>query len=222
MMRAFGYRSLMTSDQTLLALVRDGEGDVGDGARDRVLDGARSAFLDFGIRRTSMNEIARRSGVSPATLYRWYGSKDELVAAVAIRETREFLARLEDQIDREAPAEEQLAEVTVLVAHRLRDQPLLRRLIETEPGSILPRLTVDAGPIIDAGAAYLTTHIERLMDAGQIERFDPRPLAELLARATHSMLLTPPTAPPLDDDQLRTAARESMRRLFHLPLRSTP
>jgi AcrR family transcriptional regulator len=212
----------MASDRTLLALVRDGDGDAADGAHDRVLDGARSAFLDFGIRRTSMNEIARRSGVSPATLYRWYGSKDELVAAVTIRETRQFLAQLEDQIDREAPADEQLAEVTVLVAHRLRDQPLLRRLIETEPESILPRLTIDAGPIIDAGAAYLTTHIERLMDSGQIERFDPRPLAELLARATHSMLLTPPTAPSLDDDHLRAAARDSMRWLFHLPPRSTP
>lgn len=219
-MRALHYCSLMAPDQTLLALVRTS--DATDGPHDRVLDGARSAFLDFGIRRTSMNEIARRSGVSPATLYRWYGSKDELVAAVTIRETREFLARLEDQVDRDAPADEQLAEVTVLVAHRLRDQPLLRRLIETEPESILPRLTVDAGPIIEAGAAYLTTHIERLMDAGQIERFDPRPLAELLARATHSMLLTPPTSAALDDDALRAAARDSMRWLFHMPPRSTP
>jgi AcrR family transcriptional regulator len=185
-----------------------------------VLDGALAAFLDFGIRRTSMNEIARRSGVSPASLYRWYGTKDELVTAVAIRETQRFLAEVEAQVDAEAPADAQLAEVSVLVAHRLRDQPLLRRLIETEPESVLPRLTVDAGPIIEAGAAYLTGHIERLMDEGRIERFDPRPLAELLARATHSMLLTPPTGPPPDDDQLRTAARESMRWLFHLAPRS--
>lgn len=210
----------MTADRSLLALVR-GRTPTEDDGHERVLDGALAALLDFGIRRTSMNEIARRSGVSPATLYRWYGSKDELVSAVTVRETQRFLAEVEDGVDRSAPADEQLAEVTVIVAHRLRDQPLLRRLIETEPESILPRLTVDAGPIIDAGAAYLTGHLERLMDEGLVERFDPRPLAELLARATHSMLLTPPTGPAPDDDQLRTAARESMRWLLRLSPRSS-
>lgn len=183
---------------------------------EQVLDGALAAFLDFGIRRASMNEIARRSGVSPASLYRWYGTKDALVAAVGIRETREFLTGLEAQIDRTAPPDEQLAEVTVQVAHRLRDQPLLRRLIETEPESILPRLTTDAGPIIDAGATYLAGHIQRLMDEGGITRFDPRPLAEMLARVTHSMILTPPTDTP-PDDVLRTTARDAIRWLFHLP-----
>ena len=209
----------MAVDPSLLDLVQRSHDD-GDG-REQVLDGARAAFLDFGVRRTSMNEIARRSGVSPATLYRWYGTKDDLVSAVMIRETRAFLTDLEAQIDATAPADEQLAEVSVLVAHRLRDQPLLRRLIETEPESILPRLTVGAGPIIDAGASYLTAHIERLMDEGSIERFDPRPLAELLARATHSMLLTPPADPPPDDDELREAALDSVRWLFRLSPRST-
>ncbi len=209
-------------DGTLLALLSSDGHDDGSGAQGRVLDGALAAFLDFGIRRTSMNEIARRSGVSPATLYRWYGSKDELVSAVTIRETRRFLGDIESAVDPDAPADEQLAEISVLVARRLRDQPLLRRLIETEPESILPRLTVDAGPIIEAGAAYLTAHMERLMDRGLIDRFDPRPIAELLARTTHSMLLTPPTTPPPDDDQLRAAARDSMRWLLHLPPRTSP
>src|SRR6478609_6755829 len=129
----------MTSDQSgadLLELVHE---PAGPAATDDALDGALAAFLDFGIRRTSVNEIARRGGVSPATLYRWYGSKDGIVAAVVVRETRRFLAELEAQVDADAPPEDQLAEVSVLVARRLRDQPLLRRLIETEPDDILPR-----------------------------------------------------------------------------------
>lgn len=207
---------------SLLALVRAGDGD-GDEARERVLDGALAAFLDFGIRRTSMGEIARRSGVSPASLYRWYGTKDELVLAVGIRETRRFLDDLEARIDRTAPPDEQLAEVTVLVGRHLRDQPLLRRLIETEPEAILPRLTTDAGPIIRAGTDYLADHIERLMDEGSVPRFDPRPLAEMLARVTHSLLLTPSSAPvDDDDDHLRAAARDSIRWLLHLPPRRNP
>ena len=191
-------------------------------AGDRALDGALGAFLDFGIRRTSVNEIARRSGVSPATLYRWYGSKDGIVAAVAIRETRRFLEDLEAQVDPHGPPEDQLAEVSVMVARRLRDQPLLRRLIETEPDDILPRLTTHGWPIIRAGADYLTGHIQRLMDEGQLERFDPAPLAELLARVTHSLLLTPTTTLRLDDDDtVRAEARDTYRWLLRLPTRTT-
>lgn len=198
-----------------------------DGAQapsgDRALDGALAAFLDFGIRRTSVSEIARRSGTSAATLYRWYGSKDGIVAAVALRETRRFLAELETQVDPGAPPEDQLAEVTVVVARRLRDQPLLRRLIETEPEDILPRLTTDGWPIIRAGADYLTGHIERLMQAGLLERFDPAPLAEILARVTHSLLLTPATSPRIDDDDtIRSEARDTFRWLLRLPPASAP
>jgi AcrR family transcriptional regulator len=133
--------------------------------------------FDFGIRRTSVNEIARRGGLSPATLYRWYGSKGGIVAAVVLRETRRFLMELETQVDTAGPPEDQLAEVSVIVARRLRDEPLLRRLIETEPEDILPRLTTNGWPIISAGTEYLTGHIERLMDAkpnGSTQRRSPR------------------------------------------------
>lgn len=224
-MREIHYSSLIMSETSpLLSLVQgeDPRHTDADRARDDVLDGALSAFLDFGIRRSSMNEIARRSGVSPATLYRWYGSKDEVVAAVGLRETRRFLAELEDHVDATAPPDEQLAEVTVIVARRLRNQPLLHRLIETEPEAILPRLTVDGGPIIQAGAAYLAGHLERLMDSGLVARFDPRPLAEILARVTHSLILTPQSSLPSDEDELRAIARDTIRWLLHRPEGTTP
>ncbi len=208
----------------LLDLVqeRDTVGAAADDAGGAALDGALAAFLDFGIRRTSVNEIARRSGISPATLYRWYGSKDGIVAAVVLRETRRFLTEVESHVDPAGAPEDQLAEVTVVVARRLRDQPLLRRLIETEPDDVLPRLTTGGWPIIRAGAEYLTGHIERLMDEGRIDRFDPAPLAEILARVTHSMLLTPTTTLRLDDDDtIRADARDTFRWLLRLPPRTT-
>lgn len=190
---------------------------------DAALDGALAAFLDFGLRRTSVNEISKRSGISPATLYRWFGNKDGIVAAVVLREIQRFLADLETQIDPTAPPADQLAEVTVLVARQLRHQPLLQRLIETEPEDLLPRLTTHGWPIIEAGAQYLCGRIQRLIDDGTLETFDPRPLAEILARVTHSLMLTPTTSLRLDDDDsIRAEAKATFSWLLRLPERTTP
>ncbi|WP_370677721.1 TetR/AcrR family transcriptional regulator [Pleomorphomonas sp. PLEO] len=54
------------------------------GARtvERIFEAARRLFLSHGVSETSMEAIAQEAGVSKATLYSHYGSRDELFAAV--------------------------------------------------------------------------------------------------------------------------------------------
>jgi len=187
-------------------------GSADEGGRGAVLDAARAALLDFGARRTSMGEIARRAGVSQATLYRWFGSKDDIVLAVFVREARRFAAEVEASIDADASPEDQLAEAAVQVAEHLRAQALLRRLMETEPESVLSQLTVDAAPLIEAGTVFLSAHVRRVADATRLANVDPEALAEVLIRVVHSLLLTPATTLPLDDhDRLRASCRAVVR-----------
>ncbi|HEV7255366.1 MAG TPA: TetR/AcrR family transcriptional regulator [Mesorhizobium sp.] len=47
----------------------------------RILAGARSAFQELGFEGTSVDEIARRAGVSKPTLYSYFGDKQALFAA---------------------------------------------------------------------------------------------------------------------------------------------
>jgi AcrR family transcriptional regulator len=186
--------------------------------RNPILDAAEAAFLEFGIRRTSMAEIARRSGVSPASLYRWFGSKDDLVVAVVVRDAQRFAAELEATIDRSLSAEDQLAETTVRVARRLRSTPFFERMVQTEPESILPQLTVLGAPLIEAGTESLAKRLRRLQDEGRLGRFDPVSVAEIVIRVAHSLLLTRATSLPLDDDdQLFAAAGAAIRLLLHAP-----
>lgn len=198
-------------------------GDTRPAEHDEVLDAALSAFLDFGIRRTSMGEIARRGGVSPASLYRWFGGKDGIVSAVIARDLREFTADLDNDVDLDAPPDEQLTDLTVGVARKLVSQPLLRRLIETEPDTVLRQLTVDAGPLIELGVAYLAARLQRFMDEGRMEPFDPVPVAEIFIRLFHSLVLTPSTAFPLDDEErLRALAHGTILGLLGRSRTSRP
>jgi AcrR family transcriptional regulator len=59
--------------------------------RQRILDAAREAFADGGPE-TSMAEVARRSGVGPATLYRNFATRHELLEALLADEVNEVCA----------------------------------------------------------------------------------------------------------------------------------
>lgn len=177
-----------------------------------VLSAALLAFLDFGIKRTSMVEVARRGGLSLATLYRRFSSKSDLIQAVGLAQTREFIegvdAAVQKQIDRDGSAEDQIVELFVAFLAGLRGNQLLDRLLITEPEIVLPYLTIKGSPVIELGRDYLAEFITRLQDEGKLPVYDPLPLAEMIARTSLSLALTPQTVIPLDDD---AAAREFAR-----------
>ncbi|MFE3224788.1 TetR/AcrR family transcriptional regulator [Nocardia sp. NPDC059228] len=180
---------------------------------EQLLESALSAFLDFGIKRTSMGEIARRAGISPATLYRRFESKNDLVEAVGVREAQLFIAEIDKRVQ-EATAtgesgDDQLVEVFVAFITQLASNKLLQRLLRTEPDTILPRLTTEAGPILALGRTYLAEKLRVLQASADVAAFDADLVAEVLARLGQSLVLTPDGLIPLTDE---TAAREFARR----------
>lgn len=65
-------------------------------ARERLLDAAGTVLFDRGIRATPVDELLRQAGVSAATMYAHFGSKDGLVAA-ALRQRLASWQRVWDE-----------------------------------------------------------------------------------------------------------------------------
>jgi len=58
-------------------------GDASDSAKRRqIIEGARAVFLAQGFDAASMNDIARKAGVSKGTLYVYFRNKEELFEAI--------------------------------------------------------------------------------------------------------------------------------------------
>jgi AcrR family transcriptional regulator len=53
-----------------------------DARRQQIIDAARARFASHGFARTSMADIVTESGLSNGAIYRYFTSKDEIVAAV--------------------------------------------------------------------------------------------------------------------------------------------
>jgi AcrR family transcriptional regulator len=60
-----------------------------DDKRQRILDAARKRFRYYGVRKTTMQEIARDAGVAVGTLYLYFKDKDDLLVAG----TEEYVTR---------------------------------------------------------------------------------------------------------------------------------
>lgn len=48
----------------------------------KVIKAAQSLFISEGVAATSINRIAREAGLTPMSVYRYFGTKDSLVLAV--------------------------------------------------------------------------------------------------------------------------------------------
>jgi AcrR family transcriptional regulator len=67
-------------------------------AVDAILDAAGELFLERGVNRTGMTEIARAAGCSRATLYRYFPNRDDLRRAYVHREAIALGRRVRDAV----------------------------------------------------------------------------------------------------------------------------
>lgn len=101
--------------------------------REQVLEVASECFLSNGFDGTSVNVMARDAGISKESIYRYFGSKEELFKAVIERELEVYKKGMEDMAGdyREQSMEEALYHVAEVTLKTLSsDRTLaLRRLI---------------------------------------------------------------------------------------------
>jgi AcrR family transcriptional regulator len=169
-----------------------------DETTSRILAAALEQAEQVGIRRTTMEDVARRSGLGRATVYRRFPTKATLIDALVLAEARRYLDGNAKARGVGTTLEDRLVHGTVFTVTFLREHTLLRKLLRTEPETLLPSLTVDAGPIIDFAtdhsAAQLRTEVYGTAAVTPEQERHLRTVAELHARLTLSFIVSPHTS----------------------------
>jgi len=175
-----------------------------DAVAESIVDAALAEFLAYGLRRTNVDVVAKRAGVSRATLYRRFDGKDALVAAVLVRESRRFFASIAAAVaDLETPAD-RLVEGFVVGVRFARDDRLLNRLLASDPEALLPHLTTNGGLVVAAARDFLVRQGGGVLGGERT----PAGVAEVFVRLAISFTLMPESAIPLQtDDAVRAFAR---------------
>lgn len=190
----------MREDQALGQLLA-AAGERFDPYAERILEAARAQLVEFGMRRTSLDDIAQAAGVGRATLFRRFPNRDALMLALAAREAQRSIAAVDAQVAAIEDHEEFLVAGALAVIHEITGNELLRRLLVTDADQMLPLLTGTGAPILAMGRSYIGGQLQRLSAQGASLRGDPDVISELLARVVLSLALNPDSVLPLDDDE---------------------
>ena len=169
-------------------------------ADDAYLDAAREAILAVGWSRTTLTDIARRAGVSRMTLYRRWPDTQTLLADLMTREWGHVVTAAGSSA-REGDTLDRIARTIVGTVQALRDNALLRRIVDVDPEVLLPYLLDRRGRSQEMVAEALAALIAQGQREKTIRRGDPTVLARSLLLACHGFTLSAHTmSDPAQDE----------------------
>jgi AcrR family transcriptional regulator len=172
---------------------------------ERILGAALRLVGRRGVKRLGMQEVSEAAGVSRATLYRYFPSKDRLMDAVAVFDERTFseglaasLAVVEDPSDR-------IRTFVAFAFDYIRTHPA-RALFETEPAFVLgyllahlPKLqraflaqlgdAVDAAPAVASGSLSREQLVDVVVRLFASSFIIPEPDDRALVQSVNGILL---------------------------------
>ncbi|MES2746517.1 MAG: TetR/AcrR family transcriptional regulator [Bdellovibrionota bacterium] len=109
----------------------------------RILDAAKLLFGRFGLKKTSIEEIAQHAGLGKGTVYLYFKSKDEIFSVLANRLTEEYETLVDEAI---AKAHSPTEKIRTFIEVRVGYWDKTFRQFEATTESILE---AEASPIID-------------------------------------------------------------------------
>lgn len=157
---------------------------------DGYLDAARETILAVGWRRTTLTDVAKRAGVSRMTIYRRWPDMQALLADLLVREWGGLLAGTLGDPTSTSTARQGIVDGVVAVVTALRQDPLLRKIVEVDPEVLLPYLLQRRGRNQDQVLAVLGAAIAAGQEAGEVRRGDPGHLARGLLLSLQGPLLS--------------------------------
>ncbi|WP_280346583.1 TetR/AcrR family transcriptional regulator [Nocardia neocaledoniensis] len=169
-----------------------GDSPTADSVEERILDAALVQFERVGVRKTTIEDIARAADVDRATVYRRIGSRDDVVRAAFEREVRRLLDDLRDIPARHEVFDDIVVDVFTTVITRWRTHPLVERLLTLEADRILPQLTVEGGSFFLLSVAASTEILGKVLEDNRFPAIPDLPArVEVVCRVVHSLILQP-------------------------------
>jgi AcrR family transcriptional regulator len=187
--------------------------NYGDPMVARILDAGEQCVHRFGIRRTSMGEVARVGKLSRGSIYRYFNDKEALIEGIFRRRQESFLNRTEARLLKEETLVDKLTE-SVLAGRRDMREGIFATLAEVEPET-MAMMFLDSR-FYQRSAAFWPPHVRMAQQAGEISAgVDEAIVTDLVLRLVVSLVMFPKLGIEL---KTRRALRDYLQHVFHREL----
>jgi AcrR family transcriptional regulator len=163
--------------------------DYSDPMVTRILDAGEQCIHRFGIRRTSVGEVARVGRLSRGSIYRYFKDKESLVEGIFRRRQETFLNRTEAQLEKEATLVDKLTR-SVLSGRKDMREGIFASLAEIEPETVA-MMFLDSR-FYQRSVSFWPPHVRMAQDAGEIDAgVDVGVATDLIMRLAVSLVMFP-------------------------------
>lgn len=100
--------------------------------REDILREAQKLFQQFGLRKTTMEDIAKAMGKGKSTLYYYFCSKEEIFDAVIMKEMEEVFKNVQQAVAKAESAEEKLKAFTLTKIRSVQKKVNLYKIVNRE------------------------------------------------------------------------------------------
>lgn len=173
--------------------------------QERILRAAYDCFEQYGIGKTTIENIAAKAKVSRPTVYKYYASKEAILDEISVRETWRVNSEVRRRLVRSDKFADFLTDTLLLVVRLANENVYIRRTVESiefqesviAPSSLMQQLQ----------RTWWTNLFEQAMQRGEIASdLAVDEIIYWLTRA-QSMLMLQVASPTLDDAQQRRFTR---------------
>ncbi|MFD5133287.1 TetR family transcriptional regulator [Streptomyces olindensis] len=176
--------------------------------REKVLDAAAEEFAAQGYAKATLNDVARRTGMTKGALYGHFPSK-EILAGTLLAQSRVAWEELRHTRDRPGTAARAVLEELVLeLARRLGSDIRLRAALRL--ATDLPCLARATPDLFEDVRSHLVGLVRRAQQEGAMAPYPPELVGELLLTSLHGVL----HASQCDDRHGSVPTREAVWRLL--------
>jgi AcrR family transcriptional regulator len=160
----------------------------GERTRQRLLEIAVRRFAEDGFRRTSVSDIARAAGLTPAAVYAYFAGKEGLFQAAVDADAGALIDAARSAALSASSARERLVLFVAALRERVDDHPLARRVLSGLEPEVAARLVTI--PSLVALTAELADELAEAQSAGDIRPdVDPAELAVGLETIVLALLM---------------------------------
>ncbi len=178
--------------------------------RERILDGALQLAAITGLRKFSMEEIARQAKIGRATLYLYFKGRDALISALVQSELARYFAGIQQVVDQYDGADDRLVHGFAQAYRLLRHHPALTTVLRVNPEILLPYLIAEDSLALNLARGF----VDSTFNQDDLPAAARAPFAEYLSRAIHSLILIPGGVLNIDSP----SGPEDYARTFLLPV----